>query len=191
MQNCTYSIANALELLQPCTKPKAKYQHHTTDLILTEYFHFHPPLKLIFFPSALKKGGLYRGAYPSPSHNEYPTRVQQPMIAKQDSHHKPNWFNNFESEFLTPHFVCKVLRDQIDDLAQDCSNSSANALELLQSYTKPLRWYIACLWVRYVTLFEVCQKPVIVMLQAKLCFTSPHYSWKDYHLCLDVNHIMR
>ena len=29
---------------------------------------------------------------------------------------------------------------QIDDLVQDCSNSIANALELLQSFTKPLKW---------------------------------------------------
>ena len=27
--------------------------------------------------------------------------------------------------------------DHVDGLVQDCSNSSANALELLQSYTKP------------------------------------------------------
>ena len=31
-------------------------------------------------------------------------------------------------------FHCK---DQVDGLVQDCSNSIANAMELLQSYTKP------------------------------------------------------
>ena len=30
--------------------------------------------------------------------------------------------------------------DYIDGLAQDCSNSFANALELLQSYAKPSIW---------------------------------------------------
>ena len=30
--------------------------------------------------------------------------------------------------------------DCIDGLAQDCSNSSANALELLQSWAKPSVW---------------------------------------------------
>ena len=30
--------------------------------------------------------------------------------------------------------------DHFDDLVQDCSNSSANALELLQSCTKPSSW---------------------------------------------------
>ena len=30
----------------------------------------------------------------------------------------------------------------IDGLVQDCSNSIANALDLLQSCTKPLIWYI-------------------------------------------------
>ena len=32
----------------------------------------------------------------------------------------------------------------IDGLAQDCSNSIANALELLQSYTKPM---ISLIWI--------------------------------------------
>ena len=35
----------------------------------------------------------------------------------------------------------------IDGLMQDCSISSANALEILQSYTKPLTWLVsASLW---------------------------------------------
>ena len=34
-----------------------------------------------------------------------------------------------------------LLHRQIDGLVQDCSNSSANALELLQSGTKPSRWF--------------------------------------------------
>ena len=32
---------------------------------------------------------------------------------------------------------------QIDGLAQDCSNSSALAMELLQSCTKPLKWFLS------------------------------------------------
>ena len=31
----------------------------------------------------------------------------------------------------------EILTQYIDDLVQDCSNSSALAMELLQSYTKP------------------------------------------------------
>ena len=34
------------------------------------------------------------------------------------------------------------MRSQIDGLVQDCSNSIAKALELLQSCTKPWKWYI-------------------------------------------------
>ena len=34
----------------------------------------------------------------------------------------------------------------IDGLVQDCSNSSANALELLQSCTKPLIWQSGMGW---------------------------------------------
>ena len=33
---------------------------------------------------------------------------------------------------------------QIDSLVQDCSNSSALAMELLQSCTKPSKWYLPC-----------------------------------------------
>ena len=35
-------------------------------------------------------------------------------------------------------------QDEINDLVQDCSNSIANALELLQSCAKPSRWQ----WIR-------------------------------------------
>ena len=34
----------------------------------------------------------------------------------------------------------------IDDWVQDCSNSIANTLELLQSYTKPSIWFFLYLW---------------------------------------------
>ena len=34
-------------------------------------------------------------------------------------------------------FSCDI--DEIDGLVQDCSNSSALAMELLQSYAKPLK----------------------------------------------------
>ena len=37
-----------------------------------------------------------------------------------------------------------TLKAEIDDLVQDCSNSIANALELLQSCTKPSKWYKVC-----------------------------------------------
>ena len=33
---------------------------------------------------------------------------------------------------------CSMIEDDIDDLVQDCSNSRALAMELLQSCTKPL-----------------------------------------------------
>ena len=36
-------------------------------------------------------------------------------------------------------------KDEIEGLVQDCSNSIANALELLQSSTKPSRWLSNCL----------------------------------------------
>ena len=36
-------------------------------------------LKSRFFSSALKKGGLYHRAYPSPSHNEYQLLVEQTL----------------------------------------------------------------------------------------------------------------
>ena len=36
--------------------------------------------------------------------------------------------------------ACNIGRLHIDGLEQDCSNSISNALELLQSCTKPLIW---------------------------------------------------
>ena len=40
-----------------------------------------------------------------------------------------SWFNQLQAEL------------QIDGLVQDCSNSIANALELLQSCTKPSKYW--------------------------------------------------
>ena len=37
-------------------------------------------------------------------------------------------------------FGSKIYRDDIDGLVEDCSNSSALAMELLQSCTKPPTW---------------------------------------------------
>ena len=37
-------------------------------------------------------------------------------------------------------FIEKNAFEYVDDLVQDCSNSIANALELLQSFTKPSMW---------------------------------------------------
>ena len=42
--------------------------------------------------------------------------------------------------------VSRQLYVYIDGLVQDCSNSIANALELLQSFTEPLIWAMAFLW---------------------------------------------
>ena len=38
-------------------------------------------------------------------------------------------------------FPYNKIQHDIDGLVQDCSNSIANALELLQSCTKPSIWY--------------------------------------------------
>ena len=37
--------------------------------------------------------------------------------------------------------IGQVEKNHIDGLAQDCNNSIAKALELLQSCTKPFLWY--------------------------------------------------
>ena len=46
-----------------------------------------------------------------------------------------------ENRFTIDIFI--TIQHYIDGLAQDCSNSIANALELLQSCTKPSRWNVA------------------------------------------------
>ena len=39
-----------------------------------------------------------------------------------------------------------IYKVNIDGLVQDCSNSSANALELLQSYTNPSISWMFMIW---------------------------------------------
>ena len=46
----------------------------------------------------------------------------------------------------------KYVHLHIDGLVQDCSNSTANAVELMQSYTKPSMKYIP--WIMH--LFLLC-----------------------------------
>ena len=43
--------------------------------------------------------------------------------------------------FIIHGLIAVLVRGEIDGLVQDCSNSIANALELLQSYIKPSRWF--------------------------------------------------
>ena len=38
----------------------------------------------------------------------------------------------------------KMWMEYIDGLGRDCSNSSALAMELLQSCTEPLKWFLGC-----------------------------------------------
>ena len=50
----------------------------------------------------------------------------------------------------------------IDGLAQDCSNSIANALELMQSCTKPSIWFVVNL-VKYILLYNFTIHPDSLM----------------------------
>ena len=47
---------------------------------------------------------------------------------------------------------------QVDSLVQDCSNSSALAMELLQSFTKPLKYSIPTIKIR-----QSHDQPVFIM----------------------------
>ena len=47
-------------------------------------------------------------------------------------------------------------KDDIDGLAQDCSNFSALALELLQSWAKPSRWSHDFLYKEYTYICKEC-----------------------------------
>ena len=42
-----------------------------------------------------------------------------------------------DTSVFFPNILYKWSKDDVDSLVQDCGNSSANALELLQSCTKP------------------------------------------------------
>ena len=77
---------------------------------------------IYIFPSALKKGGLYRGTYPSPLHNEYP-----PPPGFDVKRNNSQILNSMNSNTLL-YVLCKQI--QIDVLVQERRNSSALALEL-------------------------------------------------------------
>ena len=53
----------------------------------------------------------------------------------------------------------------IDGLVQDCSNSSALAMELLQSCTEPLIYYLG-FWMHsaYIEMIDIMSYKVLVML---------------------------
>ena len=66
-------------------------------------------------------------------------------------------------------------RIYVDGLAQDCSNSSALAMELLQSCTKPLMWHIKqldkcsiCSWHKTSSKLNQLYYPKCVMLNTQL-----------------------
>ena len=77
--------------------------------------------------------------------------------------------------------------DQVDGLAQDCSNSIANALELLQSYTKPSRWSMEC--------FSHMLWRKIMMLQrgstAKLIFVNIKHLYHFWQIKPNTNSFMK
>ena len=51
-----------------------------------------------------------------------------------------------EAIHFTP-WLNRIQNSQVDGLVQDCSNSSALAMELLQSCTKPSKWLISIWWI--------------------------------------------
>ena len=51
------------------------------------------------------------------------------------------WLCDLLDNKITSSQVAYICNDKIDGLVQDCSNSIANALELLQSCTKPSKWH--------------------------------------------------
>ena len=82
---------------------------------------------IYIFPSALKKGGLYRGTYPSHLHNEYP-----PPPGFDVKRNDSQILNSMNSNTLL-YVLCKQI--QIDVLVQERRNSSALALELRTGVT--------------------------------------------------------
>ena len=108
----------------------------------SKIYIFSSPLKKrgcqisIFFPSALKKGGLYRGTYPSPSHNEYP-----PPPGFDVKRNDSQILNSMNSNTLL-YVLCKQI--QIDVLVQERRNSSALALELRLFCTNPSKCRARC-----------------------------------------------
>ena len=105
VQDCSNSIANALEILQSCTKPSIWY-----------YFVLWNGIK-----------------------NAISDRLSQNRV-------HISWdilYCGFVSVCVTE---SSEKQNHDDGFVQDCSNSIANALEILQSCTKPSIWYYFVLW---------------------------------------------
>ena len=49
---------------------------------------------------------------------------------------------NMGTTQIHSHVQASVRKNKVDHLVQDCSNSIANALELLQSYAMPSKWWV-------------------------------------------------
>ena len=109
VQDCSNSIADALELLQSCTKPSIWYIEHDsikpTNPMITVSFHHNIHSKLYITTTK----GSYEGLL---------------WILRSDL---------CSEVTLQEH----CLMQHVDGFAQDCNISIANALEILQSCTKP------------------------------------------------------
>ena len=79
---------------------------------------------------------------------------------------------------LIPLSVLPYITQEIDGLVQGCSNSTALAMKLLQSCTKPLRWPIAhskctdCVPI-CVCKTDLCANSIMAVQYAILCYFSP------------------
>ena len=104
-----------------------------------------------------------------------------PWRRKEPGYQQPWYWPSSTEITQSPHvkgFKCsKNVKTKFDGLMQDCSNSIANALELLQSCTKPSKCYLSidnqCWWCWYHNHFlQRCQARIVavenMMQKAKL-----------------------
>ena len=61
-------------------------------------------------------------------------------------------------------FVGNIQKNQVDGLVQDCSNSIANAPELLQYCAKPMRWFLA-IWIWHTLKYSIPQQICTQIIQ--------------------------
>ena len=71
-------------------------------------------------------------------------------------------WNNMENSSRLTGVHCDFY---FDGLVQDCSNSSALAVELLQSCTKPSNCFCFCIWVLIKTSSWLCNKGIMMTIK--------------------------
>ena len=126
VQDCSISVADALEIMQSCTKPS------TCISTFGRYYSFEVTNSLSCDILTLSNNESIVCVISS----KWLTKVMHWFQSRVTFY--PNY------ELLLKLLIFKDLKANFDGLVQDCSIPIASELKILQSCTKPLTWCLYC-----------------------------------------------